>query len=156
MNLTIVRWKGNNAMDAKDLIKKYEALKLEAYLCPAGIPTIGWGHTFNVKLGQRISKNQAQIFFEDDYAEAEQAVKEQITVPLTVNQLGALTSFVFNLGPRNLLGSTLRKKLNQGDYKGAALEFEKWVYASREKLNGLIARRADERKLFERNDNASS
>ena len=131
------------------IIKQSEGLKLEAYLCPAGIPTIGYGHTRGVKLGQKISVAQAEVFLDHDYEEAEDAVKRLITVPLTDNQLGALTSFVFNLGEGRLLGSTLRRKLNTGDYKGAAAEFDKWVYAGDKKLNGLIARRAAERKLFE-------
>ena len=131
------------------IIKQYEGLKLEAYLCPAGIPTICYGHTRGVKLGQKISAAQAEVFLDHDYEEAEDAVKRLITVPLTDNQLGALTSFVFNLGEGRLLGSTLRRKLNSGDYKGAAAEFDKWVYSGGKKLNGLIARRAAERKLFE-------
>lgn len=131
------------------IIKQYEGLKLEAYLCPAGIPTIGYGHTRGVKLGQKISAAQAEVFLDHDYEEAEDAVKRLITVPLTDNQLGALASFVFNLGEGRLLGSTLRRKLNSGDYKGAAAEFDKWVYSGGKKLNGLIARRAAERKLFE-------
>lgn len=131
------------------IIKQYEGLKLEAYLCPAGTPTIGYGHTRGVKLGQKISAAQAEVFLDHDYEEAEDAVKRLITVPLTDNQLGALTSFVFNLGEGRLLGSTLRRKLNSGDYKGAATEFDKWVYSGGKKLNGLIARRAAERKLFE-------
>ena len=131
------------------IIKQYERLKLEAYLCPAGIPTIGYGHTRGVKLGQKISAAQAEVFLDHDYEEAEDAVKRLITVPLTDNQLGALTSFVFNLGEGRLLSSTLRRKLNTGDYKGAAAEFDKWVYSGSKKLNGLIARRAAERKLFE-------
>ena len=131
------------------IIKQYEGLKLEAYLCPAGIPTIGYGHTRGVKLGQKISAAQAEVFLDHDYKEAEDVVKRLITVPLTDNQLGALTSFVFNLGEGRLLGSTLRRKLNSGDYKGTAAEFDKWVYSGGKKLNGLIARRAAERKLFE-------
>lgn len=131
------------------IIKQYEGLKLEAYLCPAGIPTIGYGHTRGVKLGQKISAAQAEVFLDHDYEEAEDAVKRLITVPLNDNQLGALTSFVFNLGEGRLLGSTLRRKLNSGDYKGAAAEFDKWVYSGGKKLNGLITRRAAERKLFE-------
>lgn len=131
------------------IIKQYEGLKLEAYPCPAGIPTIGYGHTRGVKLGQKISAAQAEVFLDHDYEEAEDSVKRLITVPLNDNQLGALTSFVFNLGEGRLLSSTLRRKLNSGDYKGAAAEFDKWVYSGGKKLNGLIARRAAERKLFE-------
>lgn len=135
-------------MTGKDLIKKYEGLKLTSYLCPAGVPTIGWGHTYGVKMNRTISVAEAEVLLDHDYQEAEDDVLELITVPLTDNQLGALTSFVFNLGQGALKESTLRKKLNQGDYKGAAEEFDKWVYAGSKKLNGLIKRRAEEKQLF--------
>lgn len=136
-------------MTGLDIIKKFEGLKLEAYLCPAGIPTIGWGHTRGVKLGQKISAAQAEVFLDHDYQEAEDAVKRLVKVPLNANQLGALTSFVFNLGEGRLMGSTLLRFLNQGEYRLAALEFDKWVYSGGKKLNGLIARRKAERELFE-------
>ena len=135
-------------MTGLDLIKQYEGLRLEAYLCPAGVPTIGYGHTKGVKIGQKITEDQADKLLADDFLEAESEAAKLITVPLTVNQLDALASFVFNLGASKLLGSTLRRKLNTGDYKGAAEEFDKWVFAGGKKLNGLIARRAAESKLF--------
>jgi len=135
-------------MTGKDLIKKYEGLQLTSYLCPAGVPTIGWGHTYGVKLNRTISVDEAEVLLDHDYQEAEDDVLELITVPLTDNQLGALTSFVFNLGSGKLIGSTLRKKLNSNDYKGAAEEFDKWVFSKGKKLNGLVKRRAEERQLF--------
>ena len=136
-------------MTGLGIIKKFEGLKLEAYLCPAGIPTIGVGHTRGVKLGQKISVEQAEAFLSEDYKIAEDAVKRLVKVPLNGNQLGALTSFVFNLGEGRLMGSTLLRLLNQGEYRLAALEFDKWVYSGGKKLNGLIARRKAERELFE-------
>ena len=135
-------------MTGKDLIKKYEGLYLTSYLCPAGVPTIGWGHTFGVKLNRTISVAGAEVLLDHDYQEAEDDVLEVVTVPLTENQLSALTSFVFNLGIGKLIGSTLRKKLNTGDYTGAAEEFDKWVFSKGKKLNGLVKRRAEERQLF--------
>lgn len=131
-----------------NIIKKFEGCKLKSYLCPAGVPTIGYGHTYGVKLGRTISKAQADVLLDHDYQDALNAVEELVKVPLSENQIGALASFVFNLGRGALLGSTLRKKLNQGDYKGAAEEFDKWVFAGGVKLNGLIARRAAEKELF--------
>lgn len=136
-------------MTAKDLIKQYEGLKLEAYLCPAGIPTIGYGHTMGVKLGQKITEGQANTFLDQDYLLAEKEVKGAVKVPLTENQLGALTSFVFNLGIGKLKGSTLLRLLNQGLYEDAAAKFEQWVYGGGKVLPGLVARRAAEKKLFE-------
>lgn len=134
---------------AIDIVKKYEGLYLEAYLCPAGIPTIGYGHTLNVRMGQKISEIQADLYLDHDFEEAEEQVKGAVKVPLTPQQLGALTSFVFNLGIGQFKKSTLLKKLNAGDYQGAAREFDKWVFANGKRLLGLIKRRAEERKLFE-------
>lgn len=135
-------------MDAKSLIKKYEECKLEAYLCPAGIPTIGYGHTKGVKLGDKITQQQAEQLLDSDYQEAENQTLAIVKVPLTKNQLGALTSFVFNLGIGSLKYSTLLAKLNRKDYAGAANEFDKWVYSHHVKLNGLVKRRAEEKELF--------
>lgn len=136
-------------MNGIDLIKQFEGLRLEAYLCPAGVPTVGWGSTKGVKLGQKITKDQAEKMLMDEYLLCESQVAKLITVPLKQHQLDALVSFVYNLGQGKLLGSTLRKKLNTGDYKGAAIEFDKWVFANGKKLQGLVNRRAAERKMFE-------
>lgn len=136
-------------MDGKSIVKKFEGCKLTAYLCPAGIPTIGYGHTHNVKLGDTCTQQQADEWLEDDFFHATSDVKAVVKVPLTDNQLDALASFVFNLGVRKLIQSTLLKKLNAKDYTGAANEFDKWVFAAGKRLNGLIARRAAEKALFE-------
>lgn len=136
-------------MTGLDIVKEAEGLRLSAYLCPAGIPTIGYGHTKGVKLGDTCTKEQAEKWLENDFFTAKQEVKAVVKVPLRENQLDALASFVFNLGVRKLTQSTLLKKLNAGDYSGAAAEFDKWVFAGNVKLNGLIKRRAKERKLFE-------
>lgn len=135
-------------MDGKSIVRKFEGCKLTAYLCPAGIPTIGYGHTHNVKLGDTCTQQQADEWLEDDFFYATSDVKAAVKVPLTDNQLDALASFVFNLGVRKLIQSTLLKKLNAKDYTGAANEFDKWVFAAGKKLNGLIARRAAEKALF--------
>ena len=140
-------------MNGKSIIKHCEGLRLSSYMCPAGKPTIGWGHTYGVKMGRTISEAEAEVLLDHDYQQAEDDVLEVVTVPLTDNQLGALTSFVFNLGQGNLKSSTLLRKLNAGDYNGAAAEFDKWVYATvngvKTKLNGLVVRRKLERSLFE-------
>lgn len=136
-------------MTGLDIVKEAEGLRLSAYLCPAGIPTIGYGHTKGVKLGDTCTKEQAEKWLENDFFTAKQEVKAVVKVPLRENQLDALASFVFNLGVRKLTQSTLLKKLNAGDYNGAAAEFDKWVFAGKVKLNGLVKRRAKERQLFE-------
>ena len=136
-------------MTGLDIVKEAEGLRLSAYLCPAGIPTIGYGHTKGVKLGDTCTREQAEGWLENDFFMAKQDVKAVVRVPLRENQLDALASFVFNLGVRKLIQSTLLKKLNAGDYSGAAAEFDKWVFAGKVKLNGLVKRRASERQLFE-------
>lgn len=135
-------------MTGLEIIKQCESLRLEAYLCPAGIPTIGYGHTKGVRLGQKITVEQANQLLADDYLEAEDGVTHAVHVPLTQNQLEALTSFVFNLGIGNLKSSTLLKKINASDFSGAANEFDKWVFSKGVKLNGLVKRRALEKQLF--------
>ena len=139
-----------------ELIKEHEGLRLKAYRCPAGVWTIGYGHTKDVKRGMVIGKLHADRFLMEDVAQVERDVNSLVKVPLTQGQFDALVSFAFNLGsdidrdhiPEGLGDSTLLKKLNAGDYKGAAEEFKKWVYANRRRLSGLVVRRKDERELF--------
>lgn len=138
---------------ALDLVKHFEGLFLNAYICPAGKPTIGWGHTKGVKMGQRISRQQAEEFLAADMAEAADAVDRLVSVPLTDNQRGALASFAFNLGPTNLAGSTLLRLLNAGaSLESIGEQFGRWVNATvngkKTQLPGLVARRAAEKALF--------
>ena len=131
-----------------NLIKHYEGCKLKAYLCPAGVLTIGYGHTKNVKRGDVISQQQADEVLVADLKEFENAVNDMVLVPLTENQRGALISFAFNVGIHALKKSTLLKKLNAKDYQGAANEFLRWNKAGGKELKGLTLRRQAERELF--------
>lgn len=131
-----------------ELIASFEGLRLTSYRDPAGVLTIGYGHTNGVKEGQTITKEEALQLLKQDIQTAEKAVKRLVTVPLNQNQFDALVSFTYNLGQGNLSTSTLLKKLNKGDYEGAANEFERWVYAGGKKLNGLVTRRKREKELF--------
>jgi lysozyme len=114
---------------AIDLVRHFEGLYLKAYLCPAGVPTIGYGHTDGVHLGQTITPAQADAFLAADLSEAAAHVDALAKVLLTDDQRGALASFVFNLGPGSLATSTLLKMLNVGD-AGAAAQFGRWVNAT--------------------------
>ena len=89
-------------MTGLDIVKEAEGLRLSAYLCPAGIPTIGYGHTKGVKLGDTCTREQAEEWLENDFFMAKQDVKAVVRVLLRENQLDALASFVFNLGVRKL------------------------------------------------------
>lgn len=131
-----------------DLIKHFEGVRLAAYLDSVGVPTIGVGHTLGVKMGDRITQEQADEFLRVDIEDAEDAVHRLVTVPLTQGQVDALVSFTFNLGVGNLGKSTLLKKLNAKDYDGAAEEFLKWCLAGGKMLPGLLKRRTAERQMF--------
>ena len=130
------------------LVRQFEGCRLQAYLCPAGVPTIGVGRTRGVKLGDRCSQQQADLWLTQDLDDAAAAVATLVRVPLTQGQFDALTSFVFNLGERRLAESTLLILLNKGNYVGAADQFSRWVYAGGQRLKGLVDRRAAEAALF--------
>lgn len=142
----------NNVWDLGDkgsqLIKMFEGLKLNAYRCPAGVLTIGYGHTKGVKEGDSISLEEAERLFRKDIEIYEDAVVNAVIVPLNQNQFDALVSFTYNLGAGNLRSSTLLKKLNEGDYLAAADQFSRWNRAGGQVLAGLVRRRAAERDLF--------
>ena len=131
-----------------ELIKKYEGLKLKAYKCPAGVWTIGYGHTKNVKQGDVITEVQAEILLIYDLNDFENCIKKNVRIPLTQNQFDALVSFCFNVGCGNFLKSTLLKKLNEGKIAEAAKEFLKWNKADGKELAGLTKRRQEEMELF--------
>ena len=125
-----------------------EGLRLEAYEDAAGVPTIGYGHTKDVRMGDRISEYWAKELLRDDIDEAEQQVKE-LGIARTEGQLDALTSFVFNLGIGRLKESTLLKVIREGGSKQQIRkEFKRWVYAGGKKLPGLVTRREWEAKRF--------
>ncbi|AIB15809.1 muraminidase (plasmid) [Azospirillum argentinense] len=140
--------------DALALVRHFEGLYLKAYLCPAGVPTIGYGHTAGVRMGQTINGLQTEVYLRADMADAARDVYRLVKVPLTDRQRGALTSFVFNLGAGTLRDSTLLRLLNQRDYEGAAGQFGQWVFATvdgvKTRLPGLVKRRAAESLMFEK------
>lgn len=131
-----------------EIIKRYEGLRLKTYKCPAGVLTIGYGHTKTAKQGQVITEDYAVELLRLDIADAERAVNKYVKAPINQNQFDALSSFVFNLGSGNFRSSTLLKKLNARDYLGAANEFKRWNKAGGKVLNGLVRRRESEANLF--------
>lgn len=133
---------------AAPLVKDREGLKLEAYICPAGKPTIGYGHTQGVVLGTRITKEQADQMLTVDLERFKAQVARCVKVQVTKGQFIALLDFAYNLGVGALRSSTLLKRFNSGDVMGAADEFPKWVHANGKVLKGLVTRRAMEREYF--------
>lgn len=131
-----------------DLIRQSEGCRLKAYLCPAGVLTIGYGHTGpDVKPGQVITYTQAEALLESDAMVAAEAV-ERLAPKCTQGQFDALTDFVFNFGAKKFAGSTLLHMHKAGNYTGAAAQFARWVNAGGKILPGLVKRRAAEAHLY--------
>jgi lysozyme len=148
---------------SKAIAKHHEGLRLRAYPDPGtnGKPyTIGYGHTRGVKLGDTCTLEQAEAWFEQDWAEAAEVVARSVKVPLSAKQFDALTSFVFNVGPgragvkdgfvvlKSGKPSTMLRKLNAGDYLGAAAQFPLWNKGAGKVMDGLTKRRGEERAYF--------
>lgn len=136
----------------KSLIKEFEGFRAVAYLCPAGVATIGYGTTRirgkAVKLSMKITTEEADLFLEEDLKSFEDAVNQNVTVELTQNQFDALVCFVYNVGAANFKKSTLLKKINANKLIEASEEFLKWNKAGGKTLAGLTRRREAEKKLF--------
>jgi lysozyme len=137
---------------AIDLIKQFESLRLDAYLCPAGVWTIGWGHTEGVREGLRITEDLAEEFLRRDVGVVDQGLVKVIHAPLTQGQHDALASLCFNLvgGALRLpaIAPRLVAKINEGDYASAADELLDIDRANGIVLPGLQRRRIAERALF--------
>lgn len=139
------------------LIKKMEGCELEAYKCPAGIWTIGYGHTTaagepDVTEGMKITQREAAVILKQDLRKFEDAINRLVKVELSQSQFDALVSFVFNIGAGAFAKSTLLKKLNAGDYDAVPSELAKWSKAGKKVLKGLVARRAAEAALWSEDD----
>lgn len=132
---------------ARQIIMSAESCRLDAYRCPAGVLTIGWGHTGDVREGDKITQHQAETIFEFDLERVEEAVAK-LAPTANSNQLGAMVSLAFNIGLKALERSTLLRVFNEGATLVAANEFLKWDLAKGHVLPGLVKRRAAERALF--------
>ena len=132
-----------------DLIKQFEGCKLTAYKCPAGVWTIGYGHTTmagepTVVEGMKITAVEATNILKRDLKKFEAGVDAVVKVPLEQHQFDALVSFAFNVGLGALGKSTLLRKLNAGDYAAVPAELMKWTKAGGKELPGLVRRRRAE------------
>lgn len=146
--------------DGLKLIKDFEGERLQAYLCPAGVWTIGYGHTDaagppKVVPGMVITKREAEDILRKDLIKYEVAVERAVTVFLKPNQFDALVSFCYNIGPGAFSKSTLVKKLNRGDYGSVPGELMKWNKAGGKELAGLTRRRRAEAALWRKIDENS-
>lgn len=134
-----------------DLIKRHEGCRLKAYKCPASIWTVGYGSTKGVNQWTAITQQQAEVRLRSDVETSENTVEKvrYLQKGLKQCQFDALVSFVFNVGSGAFEKSTLRKMIIANpDDRNIQAEFGKWVNANGRKLPGLVARRADEAKLY--------
>lgn len=147
----------NCSRNCLDLIEDFEGLRLEAYLDPVGIPTIGYGTIRypdgrKVRLGDSITKREAEAFLTFECAHVGDDISALVHEPLNQNQFDALVSFCYNVGIGAFRGSALLQKLHQHDFQGAAAEFLRWnkgtINGVKQELRGLTRRRRREKELF--------
>jgi lysozyme len=134
---------------AADFVAQFEGLALKAYRCPAGVLTVGYGHTGkDVYDGQEITEEEAIELLVDDLKRHFRDIKNLVTAEVTENQCIAMLSFAFNVGAANFQRSSVRKNLNRGAPLQAAESFLLWNRAGGKVLPGLTRRRNAERRLF--------
>lgn len=134
-----------------DLIRRFEGLRLKPYRCPAGVPTIGYGHTgpdvhMNMKpisepVAEAMMQRDAEVF-------ARAAANLSLVLWFDEDKHAAIADFCFNLGTTRYKASTLKRRIDAGDWPGAVEELHKWVWGGGRKLPGLVARRAAESALI--------
>ena len=137
-----------DAMIAAPLIRKFEGLRLEAYRCPAGIWTIGYGHTGGVQGGETITEERAEELLREDLKNIQKRLAPRLRVEVDAGQCAALLSLAFNVGVGAVAGSKLLRRLNEGLPEAAADEFLDWTRAGGKELPGLVVRRRAERAMF--------
>lgn len=137
------------------LIRRFEGCRLKPYLCPAGVPTIGYGATY-YENGRRVTLFDPPITLQ----RAEELLRWQVTTKYlpavlrlcpgidSANRLAAIIDFTFNLGDGNLRASTLRRRINAGRWEDVPTELRKWVRAAGKVQRGLVKRREAEAALI--------
>lgn len=136
------------------VMHEFEGLKLDAYLCPANVPTIGWGNTryedgTPVKMGESISRERADELFKNIAENFSLGVKKLVSTELSENQFSSLVCFAYNVGLANLGRSTLLKKVNANPNDPSIREeFLRWNKAGGKELAGLTRRRKAEADLY--------
>ncbi|MBU2039167.1 MAG: lysozyme [Gammaproteobacteria bacterium] len=136
--------------DGIDLIKRFEGFSPTVYICPAGYPTIGYGHLVRSSESfNKIGETEAEELLRKDVESAERVVLRLVNVPLTDGQFDALVSFTFNLGAGALQRSTLRRKVNRQAHNEVPEQFMLWVWAGGRRLSGLVNRRTAEASFYQ-------
>ena len=140
------------AYEAVAEIARSEGCRLKAYRCPAGVPTIGWGHTGGVKMGDTCTQEQADAWFVEDLSEFTEGVRRALKRDASDNELGAMVSLAYNVGLAGFAKSTVLKRHNEGDRQSAARAFALWnkarINGVLQVVDGLTSRRAREAALY--------
>jgi lysozyme len=142
----------NISQEGISLIKKFEGCELEAYKCAAGVWTIGYGHTKDVKEGDSILKEDAESMLVHELQKYCNDVDIAVKVDLKQNEFDALVSWTYNLGLTNLNSSTMLKVLNEGKHDEVPAQMKRWNKASGQVKQGLVRRREAEALMFEGKD----
>lgn len=136
------------AMSGGYLIAPNEGKVNQVYLDPVNIKTSCYGHTGpELKLGQKFTDEQCLDQLAKDLSSHDKQMMNLVRVPLTDYQHAAFLSFAYNAGVGNFKSSTMLRKLNSKDYEGACEELSRWIYAKKQKLNGLVTRRQQEKDM---------
>jgi len=139
-------------MNASDLIKKFEGLRLKVYLDSAGLPTVGYGHKVQKRdrlaEGQWITIDLAERFFEQDFSAAKRDLARLVQVPLSQGQEAAILSWLYNVGGGQAKGSKVVTHLNAGDPWSVPALLKEWCHADGRVDDGLVKRREEESALF--------
>lgn len=135
---------------AAPVVANFEGVRKFFYRDAVGIPTVCYGHTENVQPGKRYSDEECLELLAQDLVQHGLELDRCIKVPIRDETRAALVSWAFNVGVTAACQSSLMKKLNAGDLRGACAELDRWVFAGGQKLPGLVRRRAAEREMCER------
>ena len=140
------------AYEAVCEIARSEGCRLKAYRCPAGVPTIGWGHTGGVKMGDTCTQEQADGWFSIDLSVYADGVQRELKRDASDNELGAMVSLAYNIGLHGFAKSTVLKRHNEGDRQSAARAFALWnkarINGVLQVVDGLTSRRAREAAMY--------
>jgi lysozyme len=134
------------------IIRMYEGLRLNAYRCPAGFWTIGYGHTLTAQPEQKITTARAEELLQNDLRRFEQGISRLVKMTLNDNQFSALVSFTFNIGLGAFAESTLLQLLNRGWYTQVPAQIKRWNKIKGRPSSGLTRRRQAEAALWQQKD----
>lgn len=131
------------------IVKPWEGVKFKPYQDVVGVWTVCYGSTRDVVPGKTYTQAECDARLEADMREANSHVRRCLPMPMLVQIEAALTSLVFNVGPKGVCGSTIQKRALANDWPGACEAIDMWKYAGGRVYRGLVLRRADERAVCE-------